>query len=66
MTKMMNEKIDGDYKMTAFLKDAASNQIISKMLEVYEIDFPGGVKVGDNRLGRPDFRMYDRIINIFE
>lgn len=30
-----------------------------------DLDFVGGLK-GDNRLGREDFELYEKIINIFE
>ena len=65
ITQVISEKIDGKYQIKLYLKDPNAQGVSTKTIDPVELDFIGGAK-GDNRLGRSDFRIYDKIINIFE
>lgn len=48
-----------------YLQDPTTNEMLAKKVADLELDFVGGNK-GDNRLGREDFILFDKIINIFD
>ena len=63
---VMKEKINANYTITAHFIDPETGDIQDIRAGSIVTEFQGGDGIKTNTLGREDFRLYDKIINIFD
>lgn len=63
---LLVEKVNGDYKLELHAHDFNTNKKAFKSLQTIKVDFIDGSDERNNLEGRVDFKMYGKIVNIFD
>jgi hypothetical protein len=63
---LLIERVNGDYKLELHAHDFNTNRHAMNALETIKVDFIDGSSNRNNLEGRADFKLYGKIVNIFD